>query len=279
MKKILIATTIAIMSVGALAQQSQGANANANTSSNSVSAAQGGNQGQGQTQGIVDSGNGTATVSGVNSNSAGGAATVNGLSSASTGGASSVNGVSSASAGGTVSGVAATGTNQNSIGCLVNCAADPDASKNLADAQVRSAIINADAARDIARTTQVIRNTPSVSGPPLASSNDTCMGSTSGSANAPGIGLSFGSTWVDTNCKMLKNSRELWNMGMKGAAMALMCTDPDNKEALESTGFECPQTTKSRNGNPAVQRNAAASQEKFTAPIVKTRLGMADIGN
>jgi hypothetical protein len=72
------------------------------------------------------------------------------------------------------------------------------------------------------------------------------MGSTSGSANVPGIGISFGTSWVDTNCKMLKNSRELWNMGMKGAAMALMCKDADNREALELTGFECPQTTKAK---------------------------------
>jgi len=88
--------------------------------------------------------------------------------------------------------------------------------------------------------TQTIKNVPSVSGPPLTTSNDTCMGSSSGSANAPGIGISIGSTWTDKNCKMLKNARELWNMGMKGAAMALMCKDPDNREALELTGYVCP---------------------------------------
>lgn len=88
--------------------------------------------------------------------------------------------------------------------------------------------------------TQTIRNTPSVSGPPLVSSNDTCMGSASGSANVPGFGISLGKTYTDNNCVMLKNSRELWNMGMKAAAMALMCTDASNKEALELTGFVCP---------------------------------------
>ena len=85
-----------------------------------------------------------------------------------------------------------------------------------------------------------LRNVPSVSGPPLTSSNDTCMGSSSGSLNVPGFGVSVGSTWADTNCKMLKNARELWNMGMRGAALALMCNDQLNKDALESTGFECP---------------------------------------
>ena len=158
-----------------------------------------------------------------------------------------------------------------SIGCLVNCADTSSGSKDLADGQVQAALIQAQAARDVAHTTQTIKNTPSVSGPALTSSNDTCMGSTSGSANAPGIGLSFGTSWVDNNCKMLKNSRELWNMGMKAAALALMCTDSANKEALELTGFECPQTKKSRE---AAAKVSAAQQFEYTDPIVRARLGL-----
>lgn len=122
--------------------------------------------------------------------------------------------------------------------------------------------------------TQVVRNTPSVSGPPLVSSNDTCMGSASGGINAPGFGLSLGKTYNDDNCVMLKNSRELWNMGMKGAAMALMCNDTKNKEALELTGYECPQTTRDRHGNVALQRAVQPSQEQYTDPIVRARLGL-----
>lgn len=98
--------------------------------------------------------------------------------------------------------------------------------------------------------TQKIKNTPSVSGPPLTSSNDTCMGSASGSVNAPGFGLSVGKTYTDDNCVMLKNSRELWNMGMKAASMALMCMDKNNREALEMTGFECPQTARANGRAP-----------------------------
>jgi len=89
--------------------------------------------------------------------------------------------------------------------------------------------------------TTTLRNVPSVSGPNLTSSNDTCMGSSSGSLNVPGFGVSVGSTWADTNCKLLKNARELWNMGMRAASLALMCNDPMNKDALESTGFQCPE--------------------------------------
>ena len=152
------------------------------------------------------------------------------------------------------------------VSCLINCAD-----------QTSSAQLAADAARDVANINAgaKIRNTPSVSGPSLTSSNDTCMGSTSGSANAPGLGLSFGTTWTDANCKMLKNSRELWNMGMKAASMAIMCTDSLNREALELTGFECPQTTRDRK-NTTTATSASTSNEP-TDPIVRARMGLPAI--
>ena len=77
--------------------------------------------------------------------------------------------------------------------------------------------------------------------PALTSSNDTCMGSTSMGASAANFGISFGSSWTDKNCLMLKNAREIWNMGFKGAALARLCMDDLNREALESTGINCPQ--------------------------------------
>jgi hypothetical protein len=90
--------------------------------------------------------------------------------------------------------------------------------------------------------TQTVKNVPSVNAPHLSSSNDTCMGSVSGAVNVAGFGGAFGKTYKDANCVMLKNSRELWNMGMRAAALARMCMDGDNREALEITGFKCPQT-------------------------------------
>lgn len=77
-------------------------------------------------------------------------------------------------------------------------------------------------------------------GPALTSSNDTCMGSTSVGASAVSFGVSVGSTWTDDNCVMLKNAREMWNMGFKGAALARMCMDDLNREAFEVTGINCP---------------------------------------
>lgn len=106
-----------------------------------------------------------------------------------------------------------------------------------------------------------IKNVPSVNGPPLTTANDTCMGSSSGSINGPGFGIGLGSTWTDRNCMMLKNARELWNMGMKAAAMALMCTDSSNRMALEITGFGCPQTLAARQASAQAERQASVLRE------------------
>lgn len=128
--------------------------------------------------------------------------------------------------------------------------------------------------------TQTIKNVPSVSGPALSTSNDTCMGSSSGSVNGPGFGVSVGSTWSDTNCKLLKNSRELWNMGMKAAAMALMCTDAANREALEMTGFECPQTARDKKINQQASVSGSptsANQENITDPYIRSRMGLSPL--
>lgn len=76
--------------------------------------------------------------------------------------------------------------------------------------------------------------------PALSAGFDTCMGSTSGAVSSSVIGIAIGKTYIDENCKTLKNARELWNMGQQAAALARMCMDPDNREAMEATGFVCP---------------------------------------
>lgn len=114
--------------------------------------------------------------------------------------------------------------------------------------------------------TTTVKNVPSVSGPALTTSNDTCMGSVSGAVNFAGFGVGGGTTSTDQNCVMLKNARELWNMGMKAAALARLCMDADNKTALEITGFKCPDF-----------QHKSAAQETVTDPYVRERLGLAPL--
>jgi hypothetical protein len=107
-----------------------------------------------------------------------------------------------------------------------------------------------------------IKNVPSVTGPNLTTSNDTCMGSTSGGANGAGFGVSFGSTWTDEHCKRLKMSRELWNKGMKAASLAMDCMDAGAKAALEMTGTKCPQSM-----TVAERREAFGAQASATGAV------------
>lgn len=80
--------------------------------------------------------------------------------------------------------------------------------------------------------------------PPIITSNDTCMGSMSAGAQGAGFGISLGTTWTDDNCLMLKNSREMWAMGLKDAAIARMCMDKKNAKALGAAGVKCPEFDK-----------------------------------
>ena len=57
---------------------------------------------------------------------------------------------------------------------------------------------------------------------------------------------------------MLKNSRELWNMGLRNAAVARMCMDDNNSLALEVTGVTCPDfdaaRAKRKSNKPATEQ-------------------------
>ena len=116
--------------------------------------------------------------------------------------------------------------------------------------------------------TYTLKNVPSVGGPNLTTSNDTCMGSSSGSANGPGFGVSFGTTWTDEHCKRLKMSRELWNKGMKAASLAMDCMDPAARVALEITGSKCPQsmTADERRNNYGPDASAQGSATPAAPP-------------
>lgn len=119
-----------------------------------------------------------------------------------------------------------------------------------------------------------IKNVPSVNGPPLTTSNDTCMGSTSGSANGPGFGIGFGTTWTDEHCKDLKTSRELWNKGMKAASLAIDCMNPRAKMALEITGTKCPQsmTVEERQAAFGAQASAEGAAPSTGIPVAVNKL-------
>jgi hypothetical protein len=112
--------------------------------------------------------------------------------------------------------------------------------------------------------------------PALSSSHDSCMGSTSGAVSSAIIGIAAGSTYIDKNCQTLKNSRELWNMGQRAAAIARMCMDDLNRYAMELSGYECPQTSVAK---AKAKAELTASIVQYTDPIIRERLGLVPLGN
>lgn len=79
----------------------------------------------------------------------------------------------------------------------------------------------------------------------LTTSNDTCMGSSGVGGQGMSFGFSVGTTWTDSNCILLKNSRELRAQGFSNAAKARLCMDDDNAMAFELAGNPCPQALSS----------------------------------
>lgn len=96
--------------------------------------------------------------------------------------------------------------------------------------------------------TQTLKTVPTVAPPGLTTTlTETCMGSTSGGGSVAGFGLTIGATWRDSECVRRLNARELNAMGMRDAAVELMCDNPDVQAAMARTGLKCgsPHTAQS----------------------------------
>lgn len=82
---------------------------------------------------------------------------------------------------------------------------------------------------------------PSAISPSINSSNaDLCTVGVSGAVQTQILGVSAGKTIRDLNCERLKLSKTMYDMGMKVAAVSIMCQDQRVFEAMEMAGTPCP---------------------------------------
>jgi len=77
---------------------------------------------------------------------------------------------------------------------------------------------------------------PSVSG----NSVDLCTVGVTGAIQTQLLGLSQGETITDQNCERLKISKTLYDMGMKVAAVSVLCQDRRVYDGMEMAGTPCP---------------------------------------
>jgi hypothetical protein len=70
--------------------------------------------------------------------------------------------------------------------------------------------------------------------------NDVCAVSASGAVQTQILGISMGGTMRDMNCERIKLSKNLYDMGMKVAAVATLCQDERIFTAMMAAGTPCP---------------------------------------
>lgn len=71
-------------------------------------------------------------------------------------------------------------------------------------------------------------------------SNDLCTVGVAGAVQTQILGISAGATVRDMNCERLKNAKVLYDMGMKVAAVSVMCQDKRVFDAMMMAGTPCP---------------------------------------
>lgn len=90
-------------------------------------------------------------------------------------------------------------------------------------------------------TTTVKSPPPTAVAPAITTiNNDVCATASSGAVQTQILGISVGSTTRDLNCERIKLSKNLYDMGMKVAAVATLCQDDRVFQAMLDAGTPCP---------------------------------------
>lgn len=87
----------------------------------------------------------------------------------------------------------------------------------------------------------------------MSNGTESCLQSVTGGLQLIGVGVSTGKYMQDTECNRRRDSITLSNMGMKVAAISLMCQNPNVWRAMFMSATPCPIT---KGGKLVVGRNA-----------------------
>lgn len=89
--------------------------------------------------------------------------------------------------------------------------------------------------------TTIVSPPPSAISPQIsASGSDLCTVGISGAVQTQILGISGGKTVRDMNCERLKAAKLMYDLGMKVAAVSVMCGDERVKIAMANSGTYCP---------------------------------------
>jgi len=117
-----------------------------------------------------------------------------------------------------------------SVASQANAQSDPIITQSTSDSKTTSE-----------STTTVKSPPPSAISPAITVINsDVCVTAASGAVQTQILGVSMGITERDFNCERLKLSRSLYDMGMKVAAVSVMCQDRRVFDSMMAAGTPCP---------------------------------------
>ena len=113
---------------------------------------------------------------------------------------------------------------------------------NAADPIVTQSTSNSTVTSSSTAKSTVRTNPPSAISPSInASNSDLCAIGVSGAVQTQIIGISTGQAYRDANCERLKIAKVLYDMGMKVAAVSVLCGDYRVWEAMTlRAGTPCP---------------------------------------
>lgn len=140
-----------------------------------------------------------------------------------------------------------------------------------ANAQTTSTV-NTDSKSNSTVTTDADTKTIVISPPPSAitpgvngSNSDLCTVGVAGAVQTQILGISSGETVRDPNCERLKLSKTLYDMGMKVAAVSVLCQDRRVFDAMKMAGTPCPYLGTI---GQAAQDNWDENPDKLPEPVV-----------
>ena len=108
---------------------------------------------------------------------------------------------------------------------------------------------------------------PSAIAPTIMSySQDLCTTGVSGAVQTQIVGISGGKAVRDSNCERIKLSKTLYDMGMRVAAVSLLCQDDRVFRSMEMAGTPCPYM-----GKIGAQATAAWEENADARPDAKRR--------
>ena len=114
--------------------------------------------------------------------------------------------------------------------------------------------------------------TPSIN----ASNSDLCTVGVAGAVQTQILGISGGTTVTDENCERLKLSKTIYDMGMKVAAVSIMCQDKRVFDAMKMAGTPCPflgkigkDASDAWDKNPELQPKSKKEEDSLSDQVVK----------